>query len=70
MFGLYIVKLSICLALAGGVQVSVQTVSVCKCVCIQYVDTSGTKVRGDCHLLLVGDPGLWAIQCISELSCF
>ena len=69
MFGLYIVKLSICLALAGGVQVSVQTTD-CISVCIQYVDTSGTKVRGDCHLLLVGDPGLWAIQCISELSCF
>uniref|UniRef100_A0A1X7T5C7 MCM C-terminal AAA(+) ATPase domain-containing protein n=1 Tax=Amphimedon queenslandica TaxID=400682 RepID=A0A1X7T5C7_AMPQE len=40
-FGLYVVKLCICLALVGGVQ---------------YVDESGTCVRGDCHLLLVGDP--------------
>uniref|UniRef100_A0A1X7TFN5 MCM C-terminal AAA(+) ATPase domain-containing protein n=1 Tax=Amphimedon queenslandica TaxID=400682 RepID=A0A1X7TFN5_AMPQE len=42
-FGLYVVKLCICLALVGGVQ---------------YVDESGTRVRGDCHLLLVGDPGI------------
>uniref|UniRef100_A0A1X7UYK3 MCM C-terminal AAA(+) ATPase domain-containing protein n=1 Tax=Amphimedon queenslandica TaxID=400682 RepID=A0A1X7UYK3_AMPQE len=43
-FGLYVVKLCICLALVGGVQ---------------YVDESGTRVRGDCHLLLVGDPGFY-----------
>ncbi|XP_003388796.2 PREDICTED: probable DNA helicase MCM9 [Amphimedon queenslandica] len=55
-FGLYVVKLCICLALVGGVQ---------------YVDESGTLVRGDCHLLLVGDPGygilllfLWGTYCM------
>ena len=42
MFGLYVVKLSICLALIGGVQCT---------------DSSGTKIRGESHLLLVGDPG-------------
>lgn len=41
-FGLYIVKLSVTLVLIGGVQRS---------------DSSGTKTRGECHLLLIGDPG-------------
>ncbi|KAM7263036.1 hypothetical protein ACFE04_000719 [Oxalis oulophora] len=41
-FGLFTVKLAVTLTLIGGVQ---------------HVDTSGTKVRGESHLLLVGDPG-------------
>ncbi|KXS12213.1 MCM-domain-containing protein [Gonapodya prolifera JEL478] len=40
-FGLYFVKLAILLVLMGGVE-SIET---------------GSKVRGDSHLLLVGDPG-------------
>ncbi|KAF7803755.1 putative DNA helicase MCM9 isoform X1 [Senna tora] len=41
-FGLFTVKLAVALTLIGGVQ---------------HVHTSGTKVRGEPHLLLVGDPG-------------
>ncbi|KAJ3700184.1 hypothetical protein LUZ61_003889 [Rhynchospora tenuis] len=41
-FGLFTVKLAVALTLIGGVQ---------------HVDSSGTKVRGEPHMLLVGDPG-------------
>ena len=41
-YGLYAVKLAVALILVGGVQ---------------RVDASGTRVRGESHLLLVGDPG-------------
>ncbi|XP_028063523.1 probable DNA helicase MCM9 isoform X2 [Camellia sinensis] len=40
-FGLFTVKLAVALTLIGGVQ---------------HADVSGTKVRGESHLLLVGDP--------------
>ncbi|XP_077018881.1 DNA helicase MCM9 isoform X2 [Tamandua tetradactyla] len=41
-FGLYLVKLAVAMVLAGG---------------IQRTDATGTRIRGESHLLLVGDPG-------------
>ncbi|KAM9840772.1 DNA helicase MCM9 [Aulostomus maculatus] len=41
-FGMYVIKLAVAMVLAGGVQ---------------RTDASGTKIRGECHMLLVGDPG-------------
>lgn len=41
-YGLFTVKLAVALTLIGGVQ---------------QKDASGTKIRGESHLLLVGDPG-------------
>ncbi|XP_042857902.1 DNA helicase MCM9-like [Penaeus japonicus] len=41
-YGLYVVKLAVAVVVAGGVQ---------------KIDSSSTRVRGESHLLLVGDPG-------------
>jgi len=41
-YGLYIVKLAITVVLCGG---------------IERLDQSGTRVRGEPHMLMVGDPG-------------
>lgn len=42
MYGLYLVKLAVCLVVTGGVQ---------------HTENSGSRIRGESHLLLVGDPG-------------
>ena len=42
-YGLYVVKLAVTIALIGGVQ---------------RIKESGTRIRGESHLLLVGDPGM------------
>ncbi|KAL3620957.1 DNA helicase mcm9 [Castilleja foliolosa] len=51
-FGLFTVKLAVALTLIGGVQ---------------HVDASGTKVRGESHLLLVGDPDVHYLDSLRRL---
>ncbi|KND05144.1 uncharacterized protein SPPG_08879 [Spizellomyces punctatus DAOM BR117] len=51
-FGMYIVKLAIMLVLIGGVE----------------MHQSGMKIRGDCHILLVGDPGTGKSQFLRYAS--
>lgn len=52
-FGMYTVKLAVALILAGGVQ---------------KIDKNGTRVRGDSHMLLVGDPGTGKSQFLKYAS--
>lgn len=48
MYGMAIVKLAMALVLIGGVQ--------------RVDENHGTRVRGESHLLMVGDPGITQIE--------
>lgn len=53
-YGLFIVKLAAMLAIAGGVP---------------RVDDHGTRIRGELHMLIVGDPGTGEqLQQLEDLS--
>jgi DNA helicase MCM9 len=53
-YGLFIVKLAVCLSLLGGVA---------------QMD-KGTKTRGESHLLLIGEPGMVFPHEDKFISCF
>ena len=54
MYGLYVIKLAVAILVAGGVQKEV---------------AGGTRVRGESHMLLVGDPGTGKSQFLKYASC-
>ena len=52
-YGMYIIKLAVCVVLCGGVE---------------HVDETGLKVRGQSHLLMVGDPGTGKSQMLRYVA--
>eukprot|EP01129_Flabellula_baltica_P008747 TRINITY_DN3500_c0_g1_i4.p1 TRINITY_DN3500_c0_g1~~TRINITY_DN3500_c0_g1_i4.p1 ORF type:complete len:643 (-),score=116.25 TRINITY_DN3500_c0_g1_i4:309-2237(-) len=53
-YGMYIVKLALAMVLSGG--------------CKQEYSNTGTKIRGESHLLMVGDPGTGKSQLLKYAS--
>lgn len=53
-YGLFLVKLAVAITLIGG--------------CARR-DDSGTHIRGECHMLLIGDPGTGKSQ-VGPFCCW